>query len=215
MIHVEAAKLSAQAGLSGPIHEHPVLVAMEQLHGRTVVAVRGEDIQAAVVVEVVHDDPTGRRKGADPARRRNVAEMPDVLGRCENRRRNPVPGGHARRVSAGRHMCCVQQPFRLEVIRIAVEQREKVPLASYEIVRLCQRSARLERQQAAISRLSVNPVLHLGLVHVGDAERLLVVRHCPRVVHDGQAMGLFGTPSPPAPCPLCTRAVVPATNARQ
>ena len=78
---VQAAQLVGEAGFSGLVGESPVSVVMEKVHRLAGVVGRCNDVEQAVILEIVDDYAGSHRKQIQPCLRSHIGEASDALGR--------------------------------------------------------------------------------------------------------------------------------------
>ena len=93
--HVEPAELVARPACAAAIRERAVAVVVKVVQRRAHVVARGDDVQQAVVIEVVHDHSAGHGKEIQPGCGSHVDETADVLLGFKFRGRDQILRGHA------------------------------------------------------------------------------------------------------------------------
>jgi hypothetical protein len=119
---VEAADLALEPCLLGALREGAVAVVAE--HSQLLVDAPGGDhqVKEPVVVEILQHDAPREPADVEPHVGGDVREASDVMFRREESRVQQLPRGHLGGVLAKRHVGYVEQPARLEVRRIPLEQ---------------------------------------------------------------------------------------------
>src|SRR5687768_9419359 len=112
---VQPAELFCQPGSGRLLGKGGVSIAAEEPEPLATVDARSDDVETAIVVEVVDDHAAGRRNRNEPGTRSDIMKTSDLFGRRECAWRDEVRERHLRRVSAGEHMRKVQQPTHLEL----------------------------------------------------------------------------------------------------
>ncbi len=106
--YVQPAQLVRQAGLGGLLGKNAVSIVVEELHRRARVEARLDHVQAAVVLEVIHNNPPGHRERVKPSGGRDIRKAPNVFRRLKNRRRNQIFRRNFVWVLSQRHVCEVK-----------------------------------------------------------------------------------------------------------
>ena len=106
-----AAQLAGEAGGLGAIFEGAVAGVVVKSHGLDGVEGRHGEIEPAIVVEIIHDGPTGHIESVDPRQVADVAELADIELRLEVViKRDQEARINFCRMLAQRHVGHVQEP---------------------------------------------------------------------------------------------------------
>ena len=160
----------SRPGLLGHVLERPVAAVAVEHHRHRVVPGREQDVEQAVVVEVVQDGPARLVEAVDADGCADVAEPADVELRL---RPGVEPDQEPRidlvRVFAERHVRDVQQPADLEVVGEDVEVLGEVLDRQPRALRHGVEGGRRDREDAGALAAAHDAVLGLAAAERGHA----------------------------------------------
>ena len=179
------AQLVGETGFSGLVGESPVSVVMEKVHRLAGIVARGNNVEPAVILEIVDDHAGSHRKQIQPCLGSHIGEASDAFAGSERRQRQQVFGRNAGGVFPERHISQVQQPFHFQIVGLPVEIFREILNGFRRAGGLRVTEIRTNGKYAPLTRMAINVVVHLGFVQVTDPEHFFHQWNTARNIRQG------------------------------